>query len=246
MLKQIKMSLIVSKEGYQKVRVQQERCFARLRNRVHRRNGVQGGRTSFVNVSNALGSGRESRSRRVMQWKSSSSSSSSVASQRKEEYEFGGALATMVLGAALLSERLNGKGIIASLELEHHDMMHPILLFSVISLVAAALWPSQRSLEEATGGMMSTVNSANENGGSLMKKGEERWVVIGKTARGMMSRIAYLGLAGSIAAEMYTGRGLLALLDVETGVEALTEMEAGLAFLTMILLTNGQNSRPLK
>ena len=138
----------------------------------------------------------------------------------EEEYQFGGALATMVLGAALLSERLNGKGLIASLELEHHEM-HPLLVFAVISLSVAALWPSKGKKAE---GVMN----------------------FGRLARAAITRMAYLGLAGSIAAEMYTGRGLLALLDIETGVEALTEVEAGLAFLSMILLTNGQTAHSRK
>ncbi len=59
------------------------------------------------------------------------------------------------------------------------------------------------------------------------------------------ARIAYLGLAGAIAAEIYTGKGILTLMDFETGVEAISDVEAVLAFAAMLFLT-GPQSRTVK
>jgi hypothetical protein len=139
-----------------------------------------------------------------------------AAKEEEDTIHFGGALATILMGAVLLSERLNGKGIIANLEIQHHEM-HPILVGSVIALTATGFWPNKHKI---SGGVTSFV-------------------------RALAARAACLGLAASIAAEMVTGRGLLALLDIETGVEALSEVEAGLAFLSMILLVS-PNSRVAK
>lgn len=53
----------------------------------------------------------------------------------------------------------------------------------------------------------------------------------------LAGRVGYAALAGTIATEMATGRGALAALSVETGVQELEEAEAVLAFLMMLLLT---------
>jgi len=91
---------------------------------------------------------------------------------------FGGALATLIFGAALLSERLNGIGIVQNLEL-HNEGLHPVLLGSIALLMAAAAWPEAR--ENSSPGLIVRLQMAG-------------------------ARIAYLGLAGSIAAEMFTGK----------------------------------------
>lgn len=130
---------------------------------------------------------------------------------------FGGALATLVFGAALLSERLNGIGIVQNLEL-HNEGFHPVLLGSILLLLAASAWPEQR--ENQNPSVMVRIQMAG-------------------------ARIAYMGLAGAIAAEMYTGKGVLTLLDVETGIETLSDIEAVLAFMVMLILT-GPQTRTLK
>jgi hypothetical protein len=130
---------------------------------------------------------------------------------------FGGALTTLVFGAVLLSERLNGIGIVQNLEL-HNKGFHPVLLGSILGLMCAAAWPEKN--ERLNPSKMVRMQMA-------------------------FARIAYLGLAGAIAAEIYTGKGILTLMDFETGVEAISDVEAVLAFAAMLFLT-GPQSRTLK
>lgn len=125
------------------------------------------------------------------------------------QQHFGGALATLVFGAALLSERLNGVGIVQNLEL-HNKGFHPILLVSIAFLLCASAWPEKRESENP--GLLVRIQMAG-------------------------ARFAYIGLASAIAAEMFTGKGVLALLDIETGVEAFSDVEAVMIFLTMLVLT---------
>jgi hypothetical protein len=119
------------------------------------------------------------------------------------------------LQATLLSERLNGMGIVQNLEL-HNDRMHPLLISVVAALLTAAVLPSKPRTE------------AND---------------LTDTLRGAAGRIAYVGLAGTIVAEMFTGSGILTLLDIETGVEVLSDMEGVAAFVAMLLLTGPRTSR---
>jgi hypothetical protein len=133
------------------------------------------------------------------------------------QQHFGGALATLVFGAALLSERLNGVGIVQNLEL-HNKGFHPVLLFSIAMLLCAAAWPEKR--EWGNPSLLTRIQMAG-------------------------ARVAYLGLAAAIAAEMVTGIGVLSLMDIETGVEAFSDVEAVLIFLTMLVLT-GPQSREIK
>ena len=130
---------------------------------------------------------------------------------------FGGALTTLIFGAALLSERLNGIGIVQNLEL-HNSGLHPLLLATIAGLLVAAAWPEARERR-------------NPSGVVRLQMG--------------VARIAYLGLAAAIAAEMFTGKGILTLLDFETGTEVLSDVEAGLAFIVMLILT-GPQSKPSK
>ncbi|KAG7670046.1 hypothetical protein Ndes2526B_g06420 [Nannochloris sp. 'desiccata'] len=131
---------------------------------------------------------------------------------------FGGALITLVFGAALLSERLNGIGIVQNLEL-HNEGFHPVLLGSILGLMCASAWPEK--------------NERLNNPSKMVRM------------QMAFARIAYLGLAGAIAAEIYTGKGILTILDFETGVEAISDVEAVLAFAAMLFLT-GPQSRTLK
>lgn len=133
------------------------------------------------------------------------------------QQHFGGALATLVFGAALLSERLNGVGIVQNLEL-HNKGFHPVLLFSIALLLCAAAWPEKR--EWGSPGLLARIQMAG-------------------------ARVAYLGLAAAIAAEMVTGIGVLSLMDIETGVEAFSDVEAVMVFLTMLVLT-GPQTRSIK
>ena len=133
------------------------------------------------------------------------------------QQHFGGALATLVFGAALLSERLNGVGIVQNLEL-HNKGFHPVLLFSIATLLCAAAWPERREWENP--GLLARIQMAG-------------------------ARVAYLGLAAAIAAEMVTGIGVLSLMDIETGIEAFSDVEAVMIFLTMLVLT-GPQSRSIK
>jgi len=141
---------------------------------------------------------------------------------QEQEYEstpqhFGGALTTLLFGAVLLSERLNGVGIVQSLELQNQGF-HPLLLASILALMVASAWPEERE-----------------------RKNPSILVRIQMAA----ARVAYLGLAGAIAAEMFTGKGILALVDIETGVEAVSDIEAVLAFIVFVFLT-GPQSRVVK
>jgi hypothetical protein len=131
---------------------------------------------------------------------------------------FGGALTTLVFGAVLLSERLNGMGIVQNLEL-HNQGFHPVLLGSIVGLMCAAAWPEK--------------NERLNNPSKMVRM------------QMAFARIAYLGLAGAIAAEIYTGKGILTLMDFETGVEAISDVEAVLAFAAMLFLT-GPQSRTVK
>lgn len=133
------------------------------------------------------------------------------------QQHFGGALTTLVFGAALLSERLNGVGIVQNLEL-HNKGFHPVLLGAILCLLVASAWPEKREWKNP--GLLVRIQMAG-------------------------ARFAYLGLAAAIAAEMVTGRGVLSLLDVETGIEAFSDVEAVLVFLTMLVLT-GPQSREIR
>lgn len=130
---------------------------------------------------------------------------------------FGGALTTLIFGAALLSERLNGVGIVQNLEL-HNKGFHPVLLASIVVLLCASAWPEKQESNNPT--FLVRIQMAG-------------------------ARIAYLGLAGAIAAEMFTGKGILTLLDFETGVEVVSDIEAVLAFAAMLFLT-GPQTRSIK
>jgi hypothetical protein len=46
-----------------------------------------------------------------------------------------------------------------------------------------------------------------------------------------------------VKAVVFVLQGALALLDIETGVEKLSEFEAGAAFFTMLFLTAGKSKR---
>lgn len=86
--------------------------------------------------------------------------------------------------------------------------IEPLLLGISGWLAAAAVWPAKR-----------------------------RGTLFADLVRDAAGRAAFAGLAAAIAAEVYTGQGLLALLGVGTGAEVLSEMEGGLAVLLLLVLT---------
>ncbi|KAI3435598.1 hypothetical protein D9Q98_001663 [Chlorella vulgaris] len=110
----------------------------------------------------------------------------------------------MVLGASLLSERLNGQGLLAQLELDNS----PLLVVVVAALVAGVAWPAPRKLTTAT-----------------------------DVVRDVTGRLAFGGLASAVGAELWANKGLLSLLEVETGVGMLSEIEAVLAASLLLVLT---------
>ena len=123
--------------------------------------------------------------------------------------DFGGGLVTLLFGSALLSERLNGMGIVQQLEL--HQGWHPFVLASIAILTIAGLWPGKKNNGEPLTGIA--------------------------RLRKVATRGAYLGLAATLAGELLTGKGVLALLDFETGVEEVSDIEAICAFFSMYFLT---------
>lgn len=112
-----------------------------------------------------------------------------------------------------MSERINGCGIVQQLELDHPHI-EPVLLGVAGILAVAAAWPAKRKAADAT-----------------------------ELIRQLAGRAAFGGLAAALVAEVWMGKGLLALLEVETGAEALTEAEALLAALLMMVLTKPRKAR---
>lgn len=131
-------------------------------------------------------------------------------------HQFWASISTLLLGATLLAERLDGHGLVHKLELQD-QMMHPLLVAVVLALGAAAVWPQPRAPgEDAVWGLQR-----------------------------LAGRVSFAALGAAIATEMATGRGALAVLSVETGIEELTEAEAGLAFLLMLVLSRPASPRRL-
>ena len=109
--------------------------------------------------------------------------------------------------ASLVSERLNGCGIVQTLELDHPHI-EPVLLGIAGVLGVAALWPAERRAANAA-----------------------------ELARQLAGRAAFGGLAAALAVEVLTGKGLLAILEFDVGAEALSDSEAVLAALLLLVLT---------
>lgn len=88
-----------------------------------------------------------------------------------------------------------------------HPHIEPVLIGIAGILAVAAVWPSKHKAANAA-----------------------------ELVRQLAGRAAFGGLAAAVAAEVWAGKGLLALLEVGTG-EALSEVEAVLAVLLMFVLT---------
>lgn len=132
--------------------------------------------------------------------------------------KFLGRLAVLILGAVLLSERVTGKGAVQQLEISAVGVplweIEPVLGIIVLALTVAALWPSFLKQDQA-----------------------QTKVGFLERIQRLSGRFACLGLASTITAEVVTGKGALALLNVETGLETVSEIEAIGAFVVMLLLT---------
>lgn len=135
---------------------------------------------------------------------------------QKTPSDFGGGLITLLFGASLLSERLNGMGVVQQLEL--HQGLHPFIVASIVALFAAAFWPSFPS--------SSPTSSIDDNEVDLTSR-IRKWAT-----RGIC-----LAMAATLLGELLTGKGALCLLDVETGIEEISDVEAIAAFIAMFLLT---------
>lgn len=98
-------------------------------------------------------------------------------------------------------------GLIYKLNLD--NTMHPVLVAAVLGLGLAAVWPHRSPPRQDS--------------------------IVGMQR--IAGRVSLAALAGALATEMATGQGALAALSVEVGMEELTEVETGLAFLLMLLLT---------
>ena len=119
--------------------------------------------------------------------------------------DFASSLALLVLGGALVSERLYGCGMVEQMELGHPHLQ-PVLVAISAVLGLAAVWPPAK--KPAAGGSSAT-----------------------ELLRGAAGRLGFAGLSAALAVELWTGNGLLDMLELETGLEALSELEAVLTFL---------------
>lgn len=131
--------------------------------------------------------------------------------------EFWGKLSVLSLVAALLGERVTGKGVVQALDLAVGVPMwelDPVLALPVGALLLAAFTPP-RSL-------------AGVPPAALL--------------RGGLYRFAHAALAAAIVTEAVTGQGVLALLELETGVGEVSEIEAVSAFFALLFATAGSSS----
>jgi photosystem II protein len=147
--------------------------------------------------------------------------------------KFWGRIAVIGLGAVLLSERLSGKGIVTALNMATGVPVweiEPALGLLVGAFLAAGIYPVVRRL----GARADAAREAKSSGTpSLADIPARKW---GDSFQVATGRLAFITLAGTVLAEATTGKGILALLNVETGVE-ITEIEAGLTFLLLLFFT---------
>ncbi|KAK9841690.1 hypothetical protein WJX74_010179 [Apatococcus lobatus] len=141
--------------------------------------------------------------------------------------KFLGRLAIVLLGAVLLGERITGEGFVQQLDLATNIPIweqEPIVGLLVVGLLIGGLYPNKQGLA-----------------GNRLRKGGDRVRDLIQAASG---RLACLVLAAIMVLETLTGKGALSLLNVETGIETLPEIEAIIAFLVVLFLTEeGKPSR---
>jgi len=120
----------------------------------------------------------------------------------------------------LIGERITGRGAVQALDLAVGVPLweiEPVLALVVGGLLLAGLTPPRRKGSPAPGARPAPVKA---------------------TVQALMLRAAHLGLAAAIVAEVATGQGALALLELETGLGEVSELEAVAAFVLLVLLTN--------
>lgn len=133
-----------------------------------------------------------------------------------------GKISCLALGAVLLAERLTGEGVLTYIceKQPSLDELHPLVGLWIVGLVIAAVAPTKSKPQQSE-----AFTSAER---------VQLWA----------GRAACLGLAAVLTIELTTGQGLLELMDVETGVEELTDIEAIAAFFTLLILTGKRKHDP--
>ncbi|KAK9868284.1 hypothetical protein WJX84_003614 [Apatococcus fuscideae] len=134
--------------------------------------------------------------------------------------KFLGRLAVVLLGAVLLGERITGQGFVQQLDLATSIPIweqEPIVGLLVVGLLIGGLYPNKQGLA-----------------GNAARKGGDR---VRDLIQAVSGRFACLALAATMVLETVTGKGALALLNIETGIETLPEIEAIVAFLVVLFLT---------
>lgn len=153
--------------------------------------------------------------------------------------KFWGRIAVISLGAVLLSERLSGRGIVTALNMATGVPVweiEPALGLLVGGFLAGGIYPIVRRLgARVDAARQADAESSSKSNGSTAPAAEptRKW---GDSFQVATGRLAFITLAGTVLAEATTGKGILALLNVETGVE-ISEIEAGLTFLLLLLFT---------
>lgn len=128
-------------------------------------------------------------------------------------------LASLGFGAVLVGERVSGRGLVQALG--HPTGIQLYEMDTGLGVLVGAL---------LVGGLAPTkwiYSSVNEPASSVLDD-----------LPALFGRLSCLGLAATITAEAITGKGVLGLLNLQTGTETLTEIEAGVVFLVLLLLTN--------
>ena len=118
----------------------------------------------------------------------------------------------------LIGERITGKGAIQTLDLAVGVPLweiEPVLALVVGGLLLAGLTPPRGKPPPGTPP-----------------------VPLKATIQAFMLRAAHLGLAAAIVSEVATGQGALGLLELETGLGQVSELEAAAFFVLLVFLTN--------
>eukprot|EP01024_Parvocaulis_polyphysoides_P023039 TRINITY_DN2130_c0_g1_i2.p1 TRINITY_DN2130_c0_g1~~TRINITY_DN2130_c0_g1_i2.p1 ORF type:complete len:233 (-),score=29.90 TRINITY_DN2130_c0_g1_i2:743-1441(-) len=140
-------------------------------------------------------------------------------------------MATLILGAVLIGERLTGRGVVAAFELGKTGVAlyeaEAIPIIIAAALMYFGLTPIFKQFTPQRSVQLSVDYS--------------KWKNLQPVLQLFFGRLACLGLSVAIIAEIITGKGALALFNVETGVEELTEVEAIIAFLLLLVLTDVSN-----
>lgn len=129
----------------------------------------------------------------------------------------------------LIGERITGRGAVQALDLAVGVPLweiEPVLALIVGGLLLAGLTPPRPRKKEEAGSPHSPARAPR------------RPTPVKATIQALMLRAAHLGLAAAIVSEVATGQGALALLELETGLGEVSELEAAAAFVLLVLLTN--------